>query len=334
MTTILKLFSSLFGYDYEMVKAQPTASRQKIVTMGFLILIPVVLWTFSGFYLAHVLIGIGLFGSILAAAFLGGTILAVDRSFVATPKRSKTTLLKWTRFGFAIISTLLGSLAIDLALFQGDLAEYRQEKMMEEKTRAISEYKEREKGEILAMVSRKSELEKAEEELGKLHVAEMTGQGGSGKAGPGKISDAIEKKQAQKQDEIEELDRKIATKKDQLDIDATTYADQKIVKRQDALLSQLKDLHDFVLKDGMSIAIYGVFFFFILLLEVFFILYKSATGDTTFDQLLQSEEDYHLQKLQSYERRKARILRDQEVVGDDYDKVVRLLDSGRKMRVM
>ncbi|TFV94484.1 DUF4407 domain-containing protein [Algoriphagus kandeliae] len=334
MTTILRLFSKMFGYDYHVVKAQPTASRQKIVTMGFLILIPVVLWTFSGFYLAHILMGIDLIGSLIVALFLGGLILAIDRSFVATPKGSRTTLLIVIRGGFALISTILGSLAIDLALFQGDLVEYRSQTQATERQEAILEYKEKHGVELRRLERKMTAMDSVEASLGYLHVLEMTGKGGSGVAGKGKISDKIELKQQQKARELAELKSELAKKSQSLDSAASAYAEEKVKKRQDALISQLKDLHAFVFQDSTSKWIYWIFFGFVFLLEVFFILYKSSTGDTSFDEYIQAEEDHQKQELESYKRRKARVIQDREIIGDDYQKVIKLLGPGSKMRVM
>ena len=50
---LLKIFSTLFGYNYEVVKGQSTVSKQKIITLGTLMLIPVSLWTISGFYIGY-----------------------------------------------------------------------------------------------------------------------------------------------------------------------------------------------------------------------------------------------------------------------------------------
>lgn len=95
MTTLMKIFCTLFGYDYETVLRQPTASRQKIVSLGLLILIPVILWAFSGFYLAHFLLGLGYYASAIVALILGGIILAVNRALWPHPNPEEPLDLRY-----------------------------------------------------------------------------------------------------------------------------------------------------------------------------------------------------------------------------------------------
>lgn len=69
-----------------------------------------------------------------------------------------------------------------------------------------------------------------------------------------------------------------------------------------------------------------------LLIESFFILYKSAVSETIFESFLQAEEDYARQQLEAYRFAKSRTVRDIGVLGDDHDKIKRLLDgkTGRR----
>ncbi|MFN3999682.1 DUF4407 domain-containing protein [Algoriphagus sp.] len=334
MTTLMKIFCTLFGYDYETVLRQPTASRQKIVTLGLLILIPVILWAFSGFYLAHFLLGLGYIASAIVALTLGGIILAVDRSFVATPKTGRTLGLIVLRFGFAVVSTVLGSVALDLALFQGDLAEYRQALLSESRSHEEEAYKADHSAELTRLEQLLPVLQARETSLGDAHILEMTGKGGSGKTGKGKISDAIEHQKVETAKEAARVEEALGAERTRLDEAAKAHAEQKLTKRQDALLSQLKDLHGFVFSDGYAIAIYFFFFAFVAMLEVFFILYKSFTSDTIFEDWLEAEESYGKQKLEAYRRRKAQVAREYGALGEDYAQVRQLLGETPTRRII
>lgn len=334
MTTLMKLFCGLFGYDYATVLRQPTASRQKIVTLGLLILIPVILWAFSGFYLAHFLLGLGYIASAIVALILGGIILAVDRSFIATPKSSRGSGLKWLRFGFALVSTVLGSVALDLALFQGDLAEYRKALLSESRSKEEQAYKAEHSAELIRLEKLLPALQTRETSLGDAHILEMTGKGGSGKTGKGKISDAIELQKTETAKEAARVEESLKSERTSLDEAAKSHAEAKLIKRQDALLSQLKDLHGFVFSDGYAIVIYLFFFAFVAMLEVFFILYKTSTSDTIFEDWLEAEEIYGKQKLESYRRRKAQLAREYGILGEDYTQVRQLLGDTPTRRII
>jgi hypothetical protein len=334
MTTLMKLFCGLFGYDYATVLRQPTASRQKIVTLGLLILIPVTLWAFSGFYLAHALLGLSYIASAIVALILGGIILAVDRSFIATPKSSRGSGLKWLRFGFALVSTVLGSVALDLALFQGDLTEYRQTLLSETRGKEEEDYKLKHKSELERLEQLLPTLQARETQLGDAHILEMTGKGGSGKTGKGKISDAIEIQKIETGKEASRVEDLLKFERSRLDEAAKTHAEDKLTKRKDAILSQLKDLHGFVFSDKYALVIYVFFFAFVAMLEVFFILYKTSTSDTIFEDWLEAEESYGKQKLESYRRRKAQLAREYGILGEDYTQVRQLLGDTPTRRII
>lgn len=330
----MKFFCTLFGYDYETVLLQPTASRQKIVTLGLLILIPVILWAFSGFYLAHFLLGLGYIASAIVALTLGGIILVVDRSFVATPKSGRTIGLIVLRFGFAVVSTILGSVALDLALFQGDLTEYRQAILSETRSQEEQRYKAVHDTELTRLAQLLPVLQARETSLGDARILEMTAQGGSGVRGDGKISKAIEQQKLETAKEAIRVEKALQAEGERLDEAAKAHAEQKLTKRQDALLSQLKDLHGFVFSDGYAIAIYVFFFAFVAMLEVFFILYKSFTSDTIFEDWLEAEESYGKQKLAAYRLRKAKLAREYGALGEDYAQVRQLLGETPTRRII
>jgi hypothetical protein len=330
MTTLLKISSALFGYDYKTVLHQPTSSRQKIVTMGTLLFIPLILWTVSGFYLSRFMLGTGLGVSIGVAIVLGLIIFIVDRSFVATPKSQKGYLMPGLRLCFALISTVLGSLAIDLMLFKGDLEEFRQSEEKRLRQEEILKYKDIHGLELARL---DEALEKAEKRYGQLSEAffkEMDGSGGTGKYGKGKVAEAKEAEKIKAGEELEKLKIQRQTTLDSLDKRALIYSEEKIQKRGDALMSQVKDLHDFILKDKFTLGFYLFFFGFVFLLESYFILYKISASETLYEQFLVAEEEYGQQRLAFYKEQKGRMLKEKGLLGGDYDKVIQLTSSGRR----
>lgn len=330
MTILLRIFSAVFQYDYEMVKKQPTISRQKIVTLGTLLLIPVGLWAFAGFYLSHSMMGLGIVGSLIVSLVLGAIIFAIDRSFISSPRTKYKKMLGTIRFAFALFSTVLGSLAIDMMLFSGDLEEYRVSKATEEKDVYTSEYFEKHQGEVQRILADKEKAEADFAQQRDIHRKEMDGEGGTGQRGFGKVAMAkgIEKEKAEAR--VGQLQQEYDRKRQELEIKAKDYGAEKATKRGDALLSKFKDLHEFVFSDPFTIGLYLFFFGFVLLLECFFILYKSAVSETIFESFLQAEEDYALQQLDAYRYAKSRTVRDISVLGDDHDKIKTLLGGKRK----
>lgn len=333
MTTLLKIFSALFQYDYRMVEQQPTLSKQKIVTLGLLLLIPVILWAFSGFYLSHMMLGTGLLGSIMVSLVLGGIILIVDRSFISSPKTKYRGMLGSVRFGFAVFSTVLGSLAIDMVLFSGDLEEYRQAKAVEQKDVFEAEYYEKHQQEVLRIGDEKDKAYKVHQDLLGKHILEMDGEGGTGQKGFGKVAIAkgLEKDRAAAK--VEQLELAYATALEDLQIKAEDYGAERASKRGDALMSKFRDLHEFVFSDALTTGLYLFFFGFVLLLECFFMLYKISVSETIFESFLQAEEDYRRQELEAYQVQKERSIRDRKLLGEDHDRIKEILHPGKKRRI-
>jgi hypothetical protein len=329
----VKFFSKLFGYSYEAVKTQTTVSRQKIVTLGTLLLIPVFLWTFSGFYLTLHLLGSELWGALLAGLVLGTMIFFVDRSFITTPKTSGDKFLKGFRFFFALVATALGSLTIDLVVFSGDLEEYRTSKAEKLKTEERDHYFETHRAELDQISQERESASLLAQKLDMDHLAELDGRGGTGKTGLGAVAKAKAKKAEEAQREFERLDQAKAFELKRLKAEATTEADKKVVKRSDALMSKIIDLHEFVTSSWLSGAIYFVFFSFVFALEAFFIVYKSYVADSLFEKLLYAEEQLGADRLDTIKLHREEILRQDGLLGPKAERMRRLADADDLIRI-
>lgn len=331
MTTFLRLFAALFQYDYATVKRQPTQSKQKIVTLGTLLMIPVGLWTFSAYYLAHEFMGVGVVGSLVAGLVLGSIIFVIDRSFIASPRVDYKYLFGGLRLVFAVISTVLGSMAIDVMLFSGDLEEYRTSKKAGQVEAYQKEYKESHQDEILRIAREREKAMMDYDRLRDIHIKEMDGEGGTGKKGFGKVAIAKAQEKDKALARVTSLDSHYSAALLDLEERALVYAEEKAVKRADAPMSKLKDLHEYVFSSGFTIGIYLFFFIFILLVESFFILYKSAVSDTIYEDFLKAEEEYARQELEAYRYAKARSVGEVRILGEEHAQVKRILEGKRRM---
>jgi hypothetical protein len=323
----VRFFSKLFGYSYEAVKAQTTVSRQKIVTLGTLLLIPVFLWTFSGFYLTYYLLGASFWAAIATGLVLGTMILFVDRSFIATPKMKGGKYLVAFRLVFALVSTILGSLTIDLIVFSGDLEEYRQAKVIQMKTTEADTYFAGHRQELDRIDSDRKEAAVRSTMLDDAHLAEMDGSYGTGKYGAGKVADAKGRKAEQAIQKVAALEVAYLKEQDKLKEESLAHAEAMVSKRRDALLSKVTDLHEFAFSTLVSSAIYLIFFFFVFALEIFFIVYKSAVSESLFEKLLISEEIMGESRLEILTRQREEILRQDGLLGPKAEKMRRIADD-------
>ena len=317
----VQLFSKLFGYSPEAVKAQTTISRQKIVTLGTLLIIPVFLWGFSAFYISKYLIGSSTLVAIVTGIVLGSFILIVDRSFIATPKVKGKKLLTAFRFIFALVATILGSLALDLIVFQGDLQEFRDAKMEKEKSLEADTYFETHDSHIERLDHERSEAKALADKSMDEFIHDVSGTGGSGKYGYGVAARQKEKRAQADQSKFEMLDAEYQLQYDLLKAEALKHGETQAKKRSDALLSQIEDLHEFAFSGWVSGTFYIIFLIFVFALESFFIIYKSFVSESLFEQLLESEESTGLRRLKSITDYREEILRQDRLLGPTAESV-------------
>lgn len=329
---LLKLFSNLFGYNYEVVKAQTTVSKQKIITLGTLMLIPVCLWTISGFYIGYDLLGAGFLQSLIGGLFVGTLILIIDKSFLTTPKESVSKWLKGFRMVFAVVATILGSIALDLMFFSGDLEEYREKKSAEIQKDESAGFME-ENNHLLTNLENSISKQQSITEVSKIDWKnEADGTGGSGSAGIDKI--ALLKEGIYKSDEakLSQMESSLLSLKDSLGQEAILYGQRMATKKSNALLSKVTDLHDFILSSGLSMFFYGLFFVAVFSLEIFFLITKSSTADSLFDKMLYAEEKMGERRLQTLMAQRDEILRQDGLFGPRAGRIRQLASEHDNIR--
>jgi hypothetical protein len=329
---LLRLFSNLFGYNYEVVKAQTTVSKQKIVNLGTLMLIPVSLWTISGFYIGYNLLGANIFSSLIGGIFVGGLIFAVDKSFITTPSESVNNLLKISRLIFAVIATILGSITLDLMFFGGDLEEYREQQSAKIKLEEVNNFLRTKSQEITELEKLLASQRIIKEESKKDWKNEADGKSGTGRAGIGKVANL--KKSLYQNDSLTLalLENEYSFRRDSLSNEANLHAEKIASKRSDALMSKVTDLHDFILSSNLSKFFYALFFIAVFSLEIFFLITKTSTADSLFEKMLYAEELMASQRLEQMIAQRAEILRQNGLLGHRAENLRQMARSSEHIR--
>lgn len=331
---LLKIFSTLFGYNYEVVKGQSTVSKQKIITLGTLMLIPVSLWTISGFYIGYNLLGASLVSSLIGGLFVGLLILIIDKSFLATPKESVSQWLKGFRIVFAVIATILGSIALDLMFFSGDLEEYRTKLSAEIRKEKSAEYLNNNSHLVTnlnedkikqAAIVNNSQIE---------WYYELNGSGGSGKAGNGDIASLKKGVYDAELKKLNQMEASLTSLKESINQKAIEYGETMAIKNSNALLSKITDLHDFILSSGLSTFFYALFFFAVFSLEIFFLITKSSTADSLFEKMLYAEEKVGERRLQTMMSQREEILRQNGLLGSRADRIRHIASNNESFQIV
>jgi hypothetical protein len=116
--SLLKLSCALSGYDYKEVKNQNHKSKNRIVTYGVVMLIPMTLWFINGVILGTRLFELNFFVSLLFGTVLCLIIWVFERSIIQLDKNKYLSILRFTLGG---LFALLGSFLLDEIIFQHDI---------------------------------------------------------------------------------------------------------------------------------------------------------------------------------------------------------------------
>jgi hypothetical protein len=321
----IRLFSAMFGYDYQLLKQCPAGSKQKVAFLGTLIMIPVFIWMFCTFYMVHSLMGQSMLLSLAAATIMGLMVFFIDRSFITIGAKPSKLLLT-TRVAFALIATLLGAISLDLVVFGGDLEEFRAKDRQEKLTAFYQEYEQKHDQEVLRL---KAEMDDAKAHYQQLHAAyltEMDGSGGTGKYGRGRVALAKEQEQMDAKKRWQQLDARYQAELQKLEEEAKSYAQQATRLEQSAILSKIRDLHAFVMSYRITMMAYLLFMLFIFCLEMMFLIYKTLSETTAFEQYLAMQETMAKSKMDQLHADKMRMMQAQTKLGlEQSDKIERLL---------
>lgn len=304
---LLGIFSTLFGYNYEVVKAQTTVSKQKITTMGTLVLIPVSLWFISGFYLASNLYEVPTWKAMLIGVLMASAILIIDRAFIVLSKENGGKEIKNFRLFIAIISTILGSLALDLIVFSGDLDEYRAKKRTELRGEKKREFVEENNAELNRYINEREQAREYAKVAEKDLSDEIDGSNGTRKYGEGPAAKEKRRKLKSAEETYKNLDAKYLEERRRLEAVADSIATASIINENGAVLSKVKDLHYFAFSDWISSFYYLVICAFFFCLEFFPFKYKSKTAESLFEKMLFAEEKFGELRLQSLIARREEI---------------------------
>jgi len=324
---LLRLFSALFGYNYEVVKAQTTVSKQKIITMGTLVLIPVSLWFFSGYYLSTNLYGASLTKAIFIGAGLATLILIIDRAFIVQSKESGANGLAKFRVLIAILSTVLGSLAMDLMIFSGDLKEYQALKSQEMKEDKISEYKIKFGGNLERLIAERQVANNNFNQVSKEYISEVDGTNGTGKYGLGPAAIAKEKRMQDAKMAMNKIDELFASEQIRLDSEADSVANKAVINEGSSLISKVRDLHEFAFSGLTNFVYYAAVTLFFFCLEFFPFKYKSKTAESLFEKMVFAEEKVGERRLQTLMSQREEILRQDGLLGSRAEKIRQLANN-------
>lgn len=288
---ILKLTAKLLGEDLKKLRNSSVKSKQKVITSGVLLILPMLTWMISAALMCEIVFKTDSYVTALSAIVAGMIVLILDTSFM---KAKSGGWMKTYRFTVVLLSCLIGSVSIDLAVFHDDIDQYIKTvqgadfKMSFNANNAvaISEI------EVLNQEydKRKLEVEALREEF----YAEMDGHNKSG-SGYGVI--AKQKKLAW-QDAANELDSFKADLDNKSNELNQVWSDGLSRKFESSgILTHLRALLDLSLEKPIVLISWIVLFLFIALVEYSPVFVKHRFGETDYDKWKDLQETIKNHKI-------------------------------------
>lgn len=293
---MIKIYANILGIDANLIADQTNASRSKIISLAQLLLIPIFIWFLSGYLMASKLLELSQPIALLTGVICGSIIYIVDRSFITAHGRSSQTTMIILRIAFALLSGVLGAIALDTVIFEGDINKYQFDKAQ---TEFIAENDSIVRAKTIALDSSRVRYNREQLDFNK----ELDGKG-SGMIGYGNIAKKKEEAVKSARAEYQEAKAKLAFYTDSVSERSKEFADNKVTSGSQTILNKVHDLHEFVLLDGINLGFYLLFFSLTLLLETMLIAYKAGSAKTAFDAALLAEEDSRLQRIKAIQRNK------------------------------
>jgi hypothetical protein len=293
---MLKLYCYITGDQYSMLVEDTPKSRQKVILMANALLLPVLVWAINGYLLAREVIETSSWVAVLTGGVCACVIFLVERIIIMSTANKG---MKRFRMVLGICVALLGALALDEALFKGDIdgqinknnAQYAEQKGVEAGTQFDSLNR------MPVRLQWVQEEKKNIIEAENIAIREMDGRG-SGVKGVGRI--------AQKKLEMV-ASRKNAASVVQQQYDSLLGVKTQAMKKASAeaaaryepgLMIRIKALFQLVCTDwGMGIA-YLVFTVMMFCIEFIVVMVKSITPETNYERRVRMIEAIGEKRIQ------------------------------------
>ncbi|RZJ87823.1 MAG: DUF4407 domain-containing protein [Chryseobacterium sp.] len=278
------------GDSPEVLISYDIKSRKKIMQLGWLILLPVFIWFITTYLLVVQIMGGSRSNALISAVSTATIVFLLERSIVLAGKSN--WLLTGLRLTMGIAIGIIGAFLLDLVIFENDIDyQMRMIRLDESKTHVNDA---------------NSALKQADSTL----TAEMTGNGGSKRAGYGRISETMQNKAAEAKQFRDSVSRQLAIEETQM---ADAHAENKKIWKAKLGLTtiayRMKIVDSLVVNNKGIRAFYWAFFILGFVLEFLPILTKVFTPKSAYEldqeaqeRILKSRRDFVLERCALYEK--------------------------------
>lgn len=318
----LKFCCFLTGYNFYILSNCSEVSTRKVKKYTSALLIVTTVWAFVGYCFCDRYIKLDPWGSLFGAVVSVVIIVQIERQILLAGKTNNS--LKWTRFGLAILMSIVGSLIIDQIIFKDDIdknkiAENQKQVnlLMPGRTKEITEQinqlnivlatRESERKSIMDDISKNPTTQTVETVSNQIPVTSTTTDSSNTSIVNTTLRHSISKTiRAVPNPKIQQLppiDKQIAELNAQKTTKETTLLGLKAVLEKEVnekmgFLEELTVMFNILKQSSIAMAVYIIWLLFLLILELLIVISKSNDTDSDYDRTIQKQMDLYLRKIE------------------------------------
>ncbi|WP_157634705.1 DUF4407 domain-containing protein [Spirosoma panaciterrae] len=268
----------MIGENFALIRKKPFDVTNQITRMGIALLIPVLLWFWNGFFLAHTTLRKPIGLSIATGIICSLLVYLIDRLTLMAPKAS--AWMKFVRLLLAMAIAVVGAIGADLIIYENDIHRKLGE-MYEAKVDSVDHAFDRtdsvDRVRLTKIVTQK---QVKRDSIQNLYFDEIQGRG-SGRPGRADIAKAIE---VQLDTARREVQRAEWAKDDFINsYDHRKAENRKRVVTENGLQLQLHLLHGLVAESWFSLLFFGCLSLIFFAMECTVLIAKSSLEKTSLE---------------------------------------------------
>lgn len=285
---MLRLFCLITGDNYQAIKIDTLASKRKVSVLASMVLIPVSIWFFIGFSLAHSMFELEMRGSLAVGLFVAAVIFVIERGIIIVNSGWGISIFRCV---LGLLIAFIGAIFLDEMMFKADI----DREFHTYKQKLIASQKEAIKGEnAKGLEDARNETEVAYRAwMEALDEArrESDGSGGSGVRGISEITKLkiafSERLERDYQEAKARYDERRITLEDKFR-EAEKQIDENVSEK--SILLRIKLLFGLVISDSFVRLFYCAVTLFLVALEFIVIIVKNAMKETSYEYRMRMQE--------------------------------------------
>ncbi len=307
----LMLYCLLTGYNYDILSQCSEASHKKVKKYFSALVIVIMIWFIIGFTFYQRYLHGDTFSSLFAGLIMAIAVIMIERQIILTV--GSKGLATFFRFFIGIIMAFIGAVIVDQVMLKDDIESEKIEKRLQKVKRLLPNRTEELDTQISQLDAQIKAKEKEREEIitevsQKPYISLPSYQKSTITDSEQKVSETVARGMTSipnpKYSMIEKTDSLILSLQSQkLNLEnkraSARQALEEEIKQQTGFLEEFKILKEVIFLSWDTTIIYGLFFLFLLSIELLIVFINSFDKETDYDTIVKHQLDTRVTLIQN-----------------------------------